>query len=183
MGPQPGSLNWRAEDLANFLSTARNVLRPVFEEIACRRQTPIAVNATQQICALDILEREEGLVSANKRESVLTQVAAQSIVRKGDRLITVFRTTSLIPHKFNAYLDLYGREGWPVEQEALGDCGGCYVVEIGLQQQLVQIWRCRDLSDWTDRRDRLRGHPRWRVFRAGADALILEQSERAYRPA
>jgi hypothetical protein len=98
-------------------------------------------------------------------------------------LITVFQTTSLIPHQFNVYLDLYEREGWPVARETLGDCCGAYVVEIGPQQRLVQMWRYRDHSDWMDRRDRLIDHPRWRAFRAGAIGLIREESEQAFKTA
>ena len=52
--------------------------------------------------------------------------------------MTVFQTTSLIPHQFNAYLDVYERDGWPVAQETLGECCGAYVVEVGPQQRLVQ---------------------------------------------
>ena len=98
-------------------------------------------------------------------------------------MIAVFNMTSLIPHQFNAYLDACGRDGWPVAKEALGDCAGAYIVEIGPQQRLTQIWRYRDLSDWTHRRARLAGQSSWRAFRSGAAALILDESERAYRPA
>jgi hypothetical protein len=98
-------------------------------------------------------------------------------------MIAVFQTTSLIPHQFNAYLDVYGSDGWPLAKAALGDCAGAYVVEIGPQQRLLQIWRYRDLADWADRRNRLVSESRWRAFRAAASALIFEESERAHRTA
>ena len=98
-------------------------------------------------------------------------------------MIAIFHTTSLIPHQFNAYLEAYGREGWPVSKETLGECGGAYVVEVGPLQQLIQIWFFGDQGEWTARRARLAGNPRWQAFRASATHLILEESERAFRPA
>jgi len=70
-------------------------------------------------------------------------------------MIAIFHTTSLIPHQFNAYLEAYGREGWPVSKETLGECGGAYVVEVGPLQQLIQIWFFGDQGEWTARRARL----------------------------
>jgi hypothetical protein len=101
----------------------------------------------------------------------------------GAVMIAIFHTTSVIPHQFTAYLEAYGRDGWPVARETLEDCGGAYVPEIGPLQQLVQIWFFRDQDEWAERRARLSGNPRWQAFRASATALILEESERALRPA
>ena len=98
-------------------------------------------------------------------------------------MIAIFHTTSLVPHQFNAYLDAYGRDGWPVACETLGECGGAYVVEIGLLQQLLQIWFFGDQDKWIERRARLSNNPRWQAFRTSATALISEESERALRPA
>jgi hypothetical protein len=79
-------------------------------------------------------------------------------------MIAIFHTTSVIPHQFNVYLDAYGRDGWPVARETLQECAGAYI-------------------EWTERRARLLSNPRWQAFRASATALILEESERALRPA
>jgi hypothetical protein len=98
-------------------------------------------------------------------------------------MITVIRTTNLIPHQFNSYLEIYARVGWSVAKEYLGDCAGAYMVEVGPQQQLIELWRRRDPGDWTEARARLREDSRWRAFRVGVDALIREESERAYRDA
>jgi hypothetical protein len=100
-----------------------------------------------------------------------------------ERLITVIHTTALIPHQFNPYLEAYGRDGWPIERESLGDCAGAYFVEIGPQQRLLQMWRYRDGTDWAERRALLSADSRWAAFRAGVAPLIVEEVERAYQPA
>jgi hypothetical protein len=98
-------------------------------------------------------------------------------------LITIFHTTVLVPHHFGPYLDVYGREGWPLARDFLGEPAGAFFVEIGPQQRLLQIWRCADQNDWTARRARLADHAGWRALRASTAEMIIEEFERTYRPA
>jgi hypothetical protein len=60
-------------------------------------------------------------------------------------MIMTFHTTCLVPHRFNAYLTAYAREGWAIERAIIGDCAGSYFVEIGPQQRIIQMWRHADL--------------------------------------
>lgn len=98
-------------------------------------------------------------------------------------MLTAFHVTSAIPHHFNAYLDAYAREGWPIERELLGDCAGAYFVEIGHQQRLIQMWRHPDVADRMDRRARLAAHSGWRAFRAAVAGMIRSESDRLFQPA
>ncbi|WP_158818081.1 NIPSNAP family protein [Methylocapsa sp. S129] len=98
-------------------------------------------------------------------------------------MLTAFRVISVIPHHFNAYLDAYAREGWAIEREALGDCAGSYIVEIGSLQRVIQMWRHTDVADRTDRRARLAAHPDWRAFRAAVAGMIRSESDRLFQPA
>ena len=98
-------------------------------------------------------------------------------------MITVFRTTSMVPHQFNSYLDAYGRVGWSVAKEHLGECDGAYVVEVGPQQQVIEMWRLRDPRDWMERSAQLHNDSHWRAFRAIVDGSIRDETDRIYRDA
>src|SRR5208337_4690835 len=98
-------------------------------------------------------------------------------------MIMAFHTTCLIPHRFNAYLEAYSREGWAIERAVIGDCAGSYFVEIGPQQRVIQIWRHVDATEWTERRAKLAAHADWKAFRAAQAELISSEFERLFKPA
>jgi NIPSNAP protein len=98
-------------------------------------------------------------------------------------VILAFQTTCLTPHRFGAYLEAYGREGWPIERAVFGECAGSYFVEIGPQQRLIQIWPHSDAAEWRRWRAERAAHPDWRAFRAAHDESIVSESDRLFEPA
>jgi hypothetical protein len=98
-------------------------------------------------------------------------------------MIMAFHTTCLIPHRFNAYLTAYAREGGAIERAIIGDCAGSYFVEIGPQQRFIQMWRHADVAEWTERRAKLAAHAEWKAFRAAQAQLISREFERLFKPA
>ena len=98
-------------------------------------------------------------------------------------MIMAFRGASLIPHRFNNYLEAYAREGWAIERAVMGDCAGSYFVEIGPQQRMIQTWRHSDVAEWTERRAKLAAHAGWKAFRAARAEWIVSEFERLFEPA
>jgi hypothetical protein len=98
-------------------------------------------------------------------------------------MIVAFHTTQLIPHRFTAHLERYGREGWAIERAVVGDCAGSYFVEVGPQQRMIQSWRHADISEWSERRAKLAGHSGWKAFRAAQAESIGSEFERLFKPA
>lgn len=98
-------------------------------------------------------------------------------------MLTSFHVTNAIPHCFNAYLEAYGHQAWPIERELLGECTGAYFVEVGPQQRLIQTWHHNDVADWAHRRARLAVNPEWRAFRAATASMIRSESDRLFQPA
>jgi hypothetical protein len=97
-------------------------------------------------------------------------------------MIMAFHTTLLIPHRFNAYLEVYGR--------GLGDRAR---YRRRLRRQLfrrnraaaahdpnVAPCRCRE---WTERRAKLAAHSGWKAFRAAQAESIGSEFERLFKPA
>jgi hypothetical protein len=98
-------------------------------------------------------------------------------------MIMAFHTLRLIPHRFGAYIQAYAREGWAIERAVMGDCAGSYFVEIGTQQSTIQMWRCADVAEWSERRAKLAAHPGWKAFRAAEAESIGSEFERLFKPA
>jgi hypothetical protein len=97
-------------------------------------------------------------------------------------MIVAFHTTQLIPHRFTAHLERYGREGWAIERAVVGDCAGSYFVEVGPQQRMIQSWRHADISEWSERRAKLAAHSGWKAFRAAQAESIGSEFERLFKP-
>lgn len=98
-------------------------------------------------------------------------------------MITAFHTMSLMPHRFNAYLEAYAREGWAIQRAVVGECAGSYFVEIGPQQRTIQMWRHADVAEWTEGRAKLAAHSGWKAFRAAQAESIGSELERLFEPA
>jgi len=97
-------------------------------------------------------------------------------------MIVAFRTTRLVPHRFGAYLEAYAREGWTIERAVMGECAGSYIVEIGPQQSMIQMWRHADLAEWKERGANLAAHAGWKAFRAARSEWIESEVDRLFEP-
>ena len=94
-------------------------------------------------------------------------------------MIVDHRTYTLHPGKVKAFLEIYGRKGWPLQQQYLGDCIGWYVsTDIGPLNQVVHLWRYHDLNDRAARRARMQSDPLWAVFAEAAAPLIQHQENK-----
>jgi hypothetical protein len=98
-------------------------------------------------------------------------------------MIVDLRIYTVIPGSLGAYLKLYGGEGWPLQLKYLQDCVGYYVVEIGVQNRIVHLWRYPDIGERAKRRAAMESDPAWSVYRAKTAAFIQVQENRILKPA
>ncbi|MBK6658408.1 MAG: NIPSNAP family protein [Proteobacteria bacterium] len=94
-------------------------------------------------------------------------------------MIVDHRTYTLHPGKLKAFVELYGSKGWPLQQQYLGDCVGWYSsMDIGQLNQVVHMWRFKDLNDRAERRARMMADPAWPVYAEAAAPLIQHQENK-----
>ena len=79
-------------------------------------------------------------------------------------MIVDHRTYSLHPLKLKPWLELYERQGLPVQQRHLGGLLGFFVTEIGPLNQAIHLWSYESLEDRQRRRAAMAGDPSWADF-------------------
>lgn len=97
-------------------------------------------------------------------------------------MIVDLRTYTLVPGSLGAYLKLYGSEGWPIQTKHLSDCIGYYVVDIGVQNRVVHLWRYPDIAERARRRAAMESDAAWNAYRAKSAAFMAAQENRIVRP-
>lgn len=94
-------------------------------------------------------------------------------------MIVDHRTYTLYPGKLKAFLELYGSQGWPLQQQYLGDCVGWYTsMDIGALNQVIHMWRFVDLNDRAARRARMQADAGWPRYAEAAAPLIQHQENK-----
>ncbi|HEX6980397.1 MAG TPA: NIPSNAP family protein [Alphaproteobacteria bacterium] len=97
-------------------------------------------------------------------------------------MIVDIRTYTVQPGSLGAYLKLYASEGWPVQTRHLPDCLGYYVVDIGVQNRVVHLWRYSDIGERARRRAEMEADPAWNAYRAKSAAFMQAQENRIVKP-
>lgn len=80
------------------------------------------------------------------------------------RVLLDLRIYTLATGKLREYLDLYAREGLPVQVRHLGRPFGYFVSETGPQDQVVHLWAYASAADRERRRAGLAADPAWLAF-------------------
>jgi hypothetical protein len=81
-------------------------------------------------------------------------------------MIIDLRTYTMVPGRLKAFLELYEREGLPVQRKHQGNPIGYFVTEIGTNNQVVHMWGYESLADREQRRAALEADPEWAAYRA-----------------
>jgi hypothetical protein len=79
-------------------------------------------------------------------------------------MIIEHRTYTLCPQKRQAWIELYGHHGLPVQMHHLGGLIAFLVSEIGPLNQVVHLWSYSSLDDRMARRARMKLDPKWTEF-------------------
>lgn len=75
------------------------------------------------------------------------------------------RTYTMFPGRLNTFLDLYEREGLPIQKKHLGEPLGYFITETGTLNQVVHIWGYESAADREHRRQAMESDPDWIAYR------------------
>jgi hypothetical protein len=81
-------------------------------------------------------------------------------------MIVDLRTYTIVPGRLAAFLELYEKEGLPIQIKHLGKPIGYFVTEIGTLNQVVHLWGYESLADREKKRAGMEADPAWTAFRA-----------------
>ncbi|GHA87566.1 NIPSNAP family protein [Modicisalibacter luteus] len=80
-------------------------------------------------------------------------------------MIVDLRTYTMFPGRLNTFLDLYEREGLPIQKKHLGEPLGYFVTETGTLNQVVHMWGYESAADRERRRQAMESDPDWIAYR------------------
>ena len=92
------------------------------------------------------------------------------------------RIYTLYVGKQAEYLDIYEREGLPVQQQHLGRMLGYYTTEIGPLNQVIHMWGYDSFEDRLRRRAAMRADPRWPPYLKKIQPLFTHQEAKLLLP-
>ena len=99
-------------------------------------------------------------------------------------MIIDHRTYTAHPGKLNDFMAIYEKQGWPLQQEYLGDCRGWYFsMDIGELNQVVHLWAYADLADRAARRAKLNADSDWHKYLTAAMPLLQKMDNKIVTPA
>jgi len=95
-------------------------------------------------------------------------------------MIIDLRTYTMAPGRLKAYLEMYEKEGFPVQIRHLGKPIGYFTTEIGTLNQVVHLWGYESLADRERRRATMEVDPEWVAYRSksAASGNIQHQENR-----
>jgi hypothetical protein len=94
------------------------------------------------------------------------------------RVLLDLRTYTLVTGRLNEYLEIYRKEGLPVQVRHLGKPFGFFVSETGPQDQIVHLWAYQSAADRANRRKALAADPAWRAFIAKTGSYFRNRETR-----
>ncbi|WP_148254168.1 NIPSNAP family protein [Aidingimonas lacisalsi] len=80
-------------------------------------------------------------------------------------MLVDLRTYTMVPGRLKAFLELYEREGLPIQQKHLGNLLGYFVTETGDLNQVVHMWGYESAADREARRTAMENDPDWIAYR------------------
>jgi hypothetical protein len=92
------------------------------------------------------------------------------------------RTYTCHPGKLAAFLDIYERQGKPIQWPILGEPVGFFITEVGELQQVVHWWRYDSLAERERRRAELSSAPGWADYLTAALPNLARMENRLLTP-
>lgn len=94
-------------------------------------------------------------------------------------MIVDLRIYTCKPGKMGAFVALYEKLAWPLQQKYLGNCLGWYTTVEGAQNSVVHLWGYESQADREARRKAMAADPDWPSYLeavAEADVLVDMQN-------
>ena len=93
-----------------------------------------------------------------------------------ERIYTVQAT------KARAFMKIVEDGGYAIQSAHLGEAVGYFYTEFGPLNQIVHLWKYRDMDDRARRRAALAADPRWQEVVKQLSALIVQQENKLLIP-
>jgi len=95
-------------------------------------------------------------------------------------MIVDLRTYTMVPGRLAAFLELYEKDGLPIQEKHLGKPIGYFVTEIGTLNQVVHLWGYESQGDRERRRNAMEKDPDWIAYRkkSGATGNVQHQENK-----
>jgi len=97
-------------------------------------------------------------------------------------MIVEERNYTLKPECLEDYLNVYEKEGMPIQMSVLPRMLGYFVTEIGELNVIVHMWGYDDLQQRTQKRAELRAAPGWAEYLKVTKPMLLMQQTRILLP-
>jgi hypothetical protein len=92
------------------------------------------------------------------------------------------RSYLIKPEHVKDYLDTYFAEGMKLQISHLGDLVGWFTTDVGNVNEVVHIWRYKDMGDRERRRAAMEADPAWWAFRKKTSNYVIRMRNRILRP-
>ncbi|HWK97368.1 MAG TPA: NIPSNAP family protein [Pseudolabrys sp.] len=92
------------------------------------------------------------------------------------------RSYLIKPEHVREYLDTYVAEGMALQISHLGDLVGWFTTDVGTVNEVVHIWRYKDMGDRERRRLAMESDPAWLAFRRKTSSFVIQMRNRILRP-
>jgi hypothetical protein len=85
-------------------------------------------------------------------------------------MIVDLRTYTMVPGRLASFLDLYEKEGLPIQIKHLGKPIGYFATEVGTLNQVVHLWGYASMAEREQRRTAMEKDPDWIAYRKKSSA-------------
>jgi hypothetical protein len=95
-------------------------------------------------------------------------------------MIVDLRTYTMAPGRLAAFLEMYEKEGLPIQTRYLGKPIGYFMTEVGALNQVVHLWGYESMADREQRRNAMDLDPDWIAYRkkSAATGNMLSQENK-----
>ena len=97
-------------------------------------------------------------------------------------IIVDIRKYTLKPGQLLNYLDYYSKFGYVIQRNILGYCIGWYIVDNGMQNTVIQLWKFKSFSDYEERKANLLKNIEWTNFKIKIKGIFFNQESSLIKP-
>lgn len=97
-------------------------------------------------------------------------------------IIIDIRKYTLKPGQLLNYLDYYSKFGYVIQRNILGSCVGWYIVDNGMQNTVIQLWKFKSFSDYEERKANLLKNIEWTNFKIKIKGIFFNQESSLIKP-
>ena len=97
-------------------------------------------------------------------------------------IIVDVRKYTLKPGQLLNYLDYYSKYGYVIQRNILGYCIGWYIVDNGMQNTVIQLWKFKSFSDYEERKANLLKNIEWTNFKIKIKGIFFNQESSLIKP-